>query len=165
MMEHPGLACRYLLVSQGEVMTDPVLVQTVLGSCVSVTFFSRPRKIGGIFHALLPYSREYESGAGLSEPYKYVDTAIRRVCARLEDIGVALRDVECKVFGGAGTIFRNGSSVGQKNVLAAFEILASLRLRVTASHVGGPKGRKIVFAAHTGEVYVKLLRERPFDEE
>ncbi len=159
--EYPGLACHYLLVGQGEVFTEPTLTQTVLGSCVSVTFFCRKTGVGGLFHALLPYKGEYESGNGVAEPYKYVDSAIERICARLEDRRVRLRDVECKVFGGAGTIFRDGSCIGEKNVRAAFETLAAMRLRVTASHVGGGRGRKIVFAAHTGEVYVKLLRGDP----
>jgi len=158
LVNHPGLECRYLMVGQGELFMKPILAQTVLGSCVSVTFHCRALGLGGVFHALLPRRAEYERETLIFEPYKYVDTAIARMCERLEDLGVRLTDVECKVFGGAGTIFRNGVSMGAKNVMAAFETLAARRLRVTASHVGGARGRKLVFVAHTGEVYVKFLK-------
>jgi len=156
--KHPGLECRYLMVGQGELFMKPMLAQTILGSCVSVTFHCRALGLGGVFHALLPHWAEYERGAPIIEPYKYVDTAITRMCEKLDNLGVRLSDVECKVFGGAGTIFNNGVSMGAKNVMAAYEILAERRLRITASHVGGERGRKLVFVAHTGEVYVKFLK-------
>lgn len=156
--KHPGLECRYLMVGQGELFKKPFLVQTILGSCVSVTFHCRALGLGGVFHALLPRRSEYEQDTLIHEPYKYVDTAIARMCGKLEDLGVRLSDVECKVFGGAGTIFRDGASMGAKNVMTAFEVLATRRLRIAASHVGGGRGRKLVFVAHTGEVYVKFLK-------
>ena len=156
---HPGLDSLYLLVAQGGVFERPTLVQTVLGSCVSVAFFSRRQRVGGIFHALLPCLADYEKGGPTpGNRFRYVDAAVDAVVASLSRRGVDLPEVECKVFGGAAAMFQGEACVGQKNVLAAYEALARHRLRVTASHVGGERGRKLVFISHTGEVYVKFLR-------
>ncbi|MDQ7832252.1 MAG: chemotaxis protein CheD [Desulfovibrionaceae bacterium] len=155
---YPDLESVYLLVAQGGVYERPTLVQTVLGSCVSVAFFSRQAGMGGIFHALLPHSADYEKVLTTGNRYRYVDAAVAAVAASLERRGVDLSETECKVFGGASALFQGEVGVGQKNVLAAYEALARHKLRVTASHVGGERGRKLVFFSHTGEVFVKFLK-------
>lgn len=157
---HPGVDQVYLLVAQGGLYDRPTLVQTVLGSCVSVVFFSREHLLGGIFHALLPTAAAYETVLPPQNPFRYVDSSIDALAARLARRGVAASEVECKVFGGASALFQGEAGVGELNVRAAFESLARHRFRVAASHVGGEKGRKLVFLSHTGEVFVKLLGSR-----
>ncbi len=154
---HPGADQVYLLVAQGGLYERPTLVQTVLGSCVSVAFFNRRRRIGGIFHALLPKAADYEAILPPQNPYRYVDAAVDALAAKLARLGVSATGMECKVFGGASALFQGEAGVGEKNVLMAFEALARHRLRVTATHVGGDRGRKLVFLSHTGEVFVKFL--------
>ncbi len=158
--EHPEADQIYLLVAQGGLYERPTLVQTVLGSCVSVVFFSRRHLLGGIFHALLPKAGDYEPLIPPLNPYRYVDAAVDALAARLARHGVSVAELECKVFGGASAIFQGEAGVGEKNVLAAFEALSRHRFRVTASHVGGDRGRKLVFVSHTGEVFVKFLGRR-----
>jgi chemotaxis receptor (MCP) glutamine deamidase CheD len=51
------------------------------------------------------------------------------------------------------------ASVGQLNICTAFQVLEMERLRVAASDVGGLRGRKILFSAHTGEVFLRRLRK------
>lgn len=154
---YPDLDSVYLLVAQGGVYERPTMVQTVLGSCVSVVFYSRDCGFGGLFHALLPRSADYEKVLLPGNRFRYVDAAVDALAGALTRRGADLSEVECKVFGGAGALFQGESGVGQKNVLAAYEALARHRLRVTASHVGGDRGRKLVFFSHTGEVFVKYL--------
>lgn len=155
----PDIASQYLLVAEGGVYEQPTAVQTVLGSCVSVTFFSPKRRIGGIFHALMPRRSEYERIDTGAPAFRYVDTAIEAVSKRLFQLGVKQQDVECKIFGGANAMFQHELSIGPKNVRVAFESLASYPLRIAATNVGGNAGRKILFFTHTGEVYVKLIKK------
>lgn len=158
--KHPGLDSVYLLVAQGGVFERPTLVQTVLGSCVSVVFFAREVGIGGMFHALLPKSADYEKGmVAPGNRYRYVDAAVDALVMSLKRRKVDPGMVECKVFGGAGAMFQGETAVGIKNVQSAYESLARHQLRVAASHVGGDRGRKLVFLSHTGEVFVKCLRQ------
>ncbi len=153
----PGIANHYLLVAEGKVYTVPTLVQTVLGSCVSVTFHCRDTGIGAMFHALLPSMDAYAKPADEEDVFRYVDSAITRIYSRLRAVGLKQQNIECKIFGGASAMFREEMSVGPKNVKIAFDVLASIPLRVTATNVGGANGRKIVFASHTGEVFVRKV--------
>ncbi len=153
----PGHALAFLNVAQGGLYERPTMAHTVLGSCVAVTFFAPRRGLAGIFHALLPKASEYRLHSPDQAPYKFVDTAIATVVQRMQRRGVALGEIECKVFGGASALFAEDMSVGRRNVEVAFASLAALGLRVAASNVGGERGRKIVFASSSGEIFVRLL--------
>lgn len=155
----PGITNQYMVVAEGGVYEKPTAVQTVLGSCVSVTFFSPRHHIGAMFHALMPKRSEYDRLDAGDSPYRYVDSAIEKICTRLFALGLKQQDLECKIFGGANAMFQHEISIGPKNVRMAFDTLAGYPLRVTATNVGGTSGRKLFFISHTGEVYVKLLKK------
>ena len=156
---YPDHTPAFLNVAQGGLYQQPTMAHTVLGSCVSVTFYVPTRGIGALFHALLPKAAEYRLHDRLeTAPYKFVDTAIETILARLARRGVTRQEIECKVFGGASALFSEEMSVGRRNVETAFSTLASFGLRVAASNVGGERGRKIVFASGTGEIFVRMLQ-------
>lgn len=154
---YPDHRPAFLNVAQGGLYENPTMAHTVLGSCVSVTFFVPSRGLAGIFHALLPRAEDYRLHDPEVTPYKFVDTAIQNITARLFHRGVSRNEIECKVFGGASAMFAAEISVGRRNVETAFVTLAELGLRVAASNVGGDRGRKIVFATSTGEIFVRML--------
>lgn len=151
------LNTEHLMIAEGKLYTEPLLVQTVLGSCVSVSFFHPRKNIGAIFHSLLPQFSAYETDEKNAAVFRYVDSAITRMVQAFGEINIKPSSLECKVFGGANALFPKEVSVGEKNVRTAFESLAKYNLRVVASNVGGMKGRKILFLPHTGDVFVKLL--------
>lgn len=154
---YPDHRLLFLNVAEGGLYETPTMAHTVLGSCVSVTFFVPSRGLAGIFHALLPRAEEYRLHDPLPSPYKFVDSAIQTMVTRLFRRGVARHEIECKVFGGASALFADEISVGRRNVETAFTTLAELGLRVAASNVGGERGRKIVFASGSGEIFVRML--------
>jgi chemotaxis protein CheD len=147
----------YLKIGEGGLYRRPTAVQTVLGSCVSVTFHDPQTRSGAIFHALLPRVSQFENPGPDLNPYKYVDTAIELLAKSFRDAGVSTARLEVKVFGGANHNTSAGLDIGVQNVNAAKDVLARHGLPVTASNTGGPKGRKILFISHTGEVYLKML--------
>lgn len=163
--EMPELESVYLMIAAGGAFSRPTAVQTVLGSCVSVTFHCPTLRIGGIFHALLPRAADYPRENPASTPYKYVDTAIQTVLDGLEHLGARRQRLEAKVFGGACSDVDQSAGVGLRNVEVAFETLELCRVRVKAADVGGRRGRKLLFLSHAGDVYVKRLGSKSEDEE
>ena len=141
-------------------MTDrPVVVSTVLGSCVSVTMFHPRSKVGAICHGLLPRC----GAGGRQEQFKFVDSSIRRMLACFDDLRIDRGEIEVKVFGGAemhGVIRakRLQASVGRQNVETAIGMIHEEGLRIITSDTGGSRGRKILFFTHTGNVLLKRLR-------
>ncbi len=144
--------------------TEPAVVRTVLGSCLSATMHCARLGAGAICHALFP-------GGGPpagDEAFRYVDRSIAAMAAWFDSIGARRREIEVKVFGGAGTGWsgegvRSPLDVGSLNVEAALGALAAQGLGVAARDVGGTAGRKLYFFSLTGEVYVKRLADGPGD--
>jgi chemotaxis protein CheD len=143
---------------------EPTVVITVLGSCLSVTMFSRRRKMGGICHGLLPQCNgDKECHGECIEGYKYVDCSIKKMVKIFDHHKVKRSDIEVKCFGGADMFSRQIErpgivSIGKQNIMTAEKILKSEGLRSHAQDLGGLQGRKIFFYTHTGEVLLKRLK-------
>lgn len=135
----------------------PMLVRTVLGSCVTATFFHNRSKLSGAFHAVLP-----RADLNSSQFCKFVDSAVAAVVFRFIERGVPASDVEVKLFGGAnkltnpdGPPLMESLNVGRKNVVLARELLENLGFAVGAEDVLGTTGRTLFFSTCTGQVWVK----------
>ncbi len=160
-----GLPHEYLHVGQGAVYRTPTLVQTVLGSCVSVTMHCARNGWGGIFHALLPRIGDYSKPSSPADPYRYVDSSIMELLREFSRAGIYPDSLECKVFGGASPLHQDSDvSAGKRNVEAAMETLARAGVTVSASSVGGNVGRKLFFRTDTGLVLQKRFLVRPGKE-
>ena len=149
----------YLLVGQGGIYTSPTLVQTVLGSCVSVTMYCAKYRWGGIFHALLPRIGDFSTNRTNGDHFRYVDAAIWQLLREFAKSGISAKSLECKIFGGASPLHQNcDASAGNRNVQVAMETLAELGVTVSASSVGGNGGRKLFFRTDTGLVLQKRFQ-------
>lgn len=156
------LDIRNVFLQPGELFIDekPAVVQTILGSCVSVTMFCTRGKFGGICHALLP------SGAA-DTPARHVEGAVRLLLEKMLQRGSRNDWLEIKLFGGARVINEATSKrpgVGDQNVARANALLQELHLPLKAADTGGMRGRRLFFNSGTGEVYVRKVRNSTLDE-
>jgi chemotaxis protein CheD len=146
----------YLKAGEVLVSRKPVLVSTVLGSCVAVTMFSASRGFGAICHAMLP------ENIGRDNDLRYVDAALRHMYEKITAYGSG-SDLSVKLFGGAQVLnvaepAPSRQTVGDQNVAQAEAVLASLGLAVTARDTGGLRGRKLFFCTRSGDVYMRFIR-------
>ena len=150
----PEIPKVYLKPGEFHFSMSPVVVTTVLGSCVSVTMFDRVSGAAAICHALLPEGPR-------SDAFRYVDSSILRMLEMFAANGVPRSHLEVKLFGGADMIGTGGSrvGVGRRNVEIAGRVLAAAGLMVSTHDVGGTRGRKLFFVTGTGEVFLKRLRQ------
>jgi len=152
-----------LLPGQVHLARRPMILQTILGSCVSVTFWSAQLGAAALCHGVLPRCpREGPPGATVSDGYRYVDYSIRYLAQKFDALGGDRKDIEVKVFGGADVLpaSRAGATkptVGSMNGRVALEVLEEEGFTVLACDLGGTRGRKIQFNTGTGEVYVYKL--------
>lgn len=152
---------RHVYLKPGEVLVsrNPVLVSTVLGSCVAVTMFSPGPKVGAICHAMLP------DNGGRNEDLRYVDTAVRYIYRKIIEYG-AKDTIVIKLFGGAqvlalGHYALAKRTIGELNVARAEETLRLLGLTVVNADIGGILGRKLYFSTINGAVYVRRMGRKP----
>lgn len=161
MMPSAGEDVLFLKPGQIMVSSEPLLVTTLLGSCVAVTMFSQRLQLGGICHAQLPTGGDPPGAEGQRHPGKFVDCAIREMLVRLSAKGALRDELEVKLFGGSDMFDarRRLHSVGRQNTEMALGILEREGVRVSKQDLGGGRGRKIIFHTHTGAVFLKRLKE------
>ena len=152
--------CREVFLKPGEILVsqNPILVNTILGSCVAITMYSPGRKVGAICHAIHPSDPKQEQN------FHYVETAIHNIYDRMIEYG-GEADLVVKLFGGAqvlefGLNTSAAKTIGAQNIIQAKRVLEELGLPLAGTDVGGKRGRKLFFSIKTGDVYVRKLRLR-----
>lgn len=160
----PDLPVIYLKAGEIRFSEKPVVIMTVLGSCLSVTMFHRSTGTGAICHGLMPgCGRQAECTVECADASRHVTCSIRRMVRQLDRLRIRRSEVEVKCFGGADMLgaaqnARPAASVGRQNIAAAQAVLTQEGFILVAKDVGGAVGRKIFFNTLTGEVLLKRLQ-------
>lgn len=133
---------------------EPMLINTILGSCVAICLWDPILKIGGMNHYMLPFW----NGQGLASP-KYGNIATEKLVQKMVQLGSNHRNLIAKVFGGGEVIDvkHNSFNIGIRNIEIAFNSLNEFAIPVKAQSIGGKNGRKIQFNTLTGEVKMKFI--------
>lgn len=164
----------YLKPGEIHFATEPARVITILGSCVSLVMYHRPRRLGAICHAMMPSLLEVRKEIDPGRRFQYVDGCMEWMLARFAQYHITPQSLEIKLFGGAGLFpdRRGGEqsmAVGERNIDMALKLIDAHDLRLKAWDVGGDKGRKLIFCTSTGEVLTKFVArtqvpDQPFSE-
>ena len=136
------------------------IVTIGLGSCVAIALYDQESRVGGLAHILLPnksMSRE------TLNPAKFPETIVPLMLDEMRRLGV--RDpsrIGAKIIGGASMfaqlIVGTGINVGERNVLATKEVLASAGIPLLAEDTGLDYGRSVYFHLTNGRVDVRSLK-------
>jgi chemotaxis protein CheD len=133
----------------------PMLIVTVLGSCVAACIRDRVSGIGGMNHFMLP---DGESGGASASSMRYGSYAMEVLINQLLKAGARRENLEAKVFGG-GNVLRGFSSinVGERNARFVRDYLRDVNIRILAEDLNDIHPRKVYFFPETGKVLVKKL--------
>jgi len=136
---------------------DLYVVNTILGSCVSVCLYDTHLQFGGINHYMLPFW----NGQGLASP-KFGNIAINKLLEKMLLMGSSQKNLVAKVFGGGNIIEANIAQfqIGDRNIAIAKDMLLELQIKIVSSSIGGNLGRKIQFNTLTGEVRQKIIEKK-----
>ncbi|MDP1927934.1 MAG: chemoreceptor glutamine deamidase CheD [Thiobacillus sp.] len=134
----------------------PMLIVTVLGSCVAACIRDRVSGIGGMNHFMLPDGGE--SGSASASSMRYGSYAMEVLIDQLLKAGARRENLEAKVFGG-GNVLRGFSSinVGERNAQFVRDYLRTVNIRILAEDLNDIHPRKVYYFPETGKVLVKKL--------
>ena len=139
-------------------MGDDTLITVGLGSCVAILLYDARVKIGGMAHILLPspaLSRQDKN------PAKFPQTAVPRLLELMAADGAQAQRITARLAGGAsmfaslappGTI-----QMGERNLVAARQVLNTHRLPLVGEAVGGDFGRTVRFRICDGQVQISTV--------
>ena len=135
---HPG----YVYIADGN-----TIIWTVLSSGIAVCLWDERSHRGGMNHFLRPKSQDPMKASPL-----FGDVALSVLIAKLLQVGSRREDLVARLYGGACPGLIGKETVGIENARVARLILEQYEIPIAAEHIGGEKGRKILFDVDTGSV-------------
>lgn len=162
---------QFILLDPGDlIVTDqPLTIQTILGSCVAVTFYHPQTGFSGITHSLLPTETHKSRNCGICDQqcslasshkkYLYVSCSVRDMIEQFSQKGISSNEVEVRLFGGAKPLSAISRDIGAENIETARSLLTQYRYYLNSEDVGGIQGRILTFHTETGEVTVKARKK------
>lgn len=141
---------------------DPVLISTLLGSCVAACLYDRGSGVAGMNHFLLA-NRRYARNMPMSitDAGRYGVHAMELLINDMLKLGASRRGIRAKVFGGGAVVEQfvcdNFDCVGDVNGRFMLEFLKTEGIPLEASDLGGKLGRIIRFRTDTFAAYRKYI--------
>lgn len=152
-----------ILLKTGDIIvcTEPIIIETVLGSCVSVCLWDRKYRVGGMNHFLLP-----RPVCRMKNPLFCGTESIKMLINRFSVLGCNRNQIVAMIFGGNRPLqlFQQSFDVGLKNVAIAKEILSEHGIPVLEEFTCKDYGVKVSFYTDTGRVFVKRLTGEMHDQ-
>ena len=139
-------------------LADDTLVTVGLGSCVAILLHDAEARVGGMAHILLPSPALSRMG---SNPAKFPQTAVPRLVELMAADGAKPRRLTARLAGGAsmfaalappGTI-----QMGERNLVAARQVLNAHQIPLVGEAVGGDFGRTVRLRVCDGRVEISTV--------
>jgi chemotaxis protein CheD len=139
------------------VSREPMVVYTVLGSCISACIRDPVARVGGMNHFMLPVPTGHQSGdAWGGESTRYGSFAMEQLINDILNRGGQKNRLEVKLFG-AGKIYDGNIDVGARNTEWVLSYVKTEGLSVVGRDLGNVYPRKIYYFTVSGRVLLKRI--------
>jgi len=138
---------------------DVALVTLGLGSCVAMALYDAETRTGGLAHLLLPTP---SLARDRSNPGRFAETVLPLLLGRMAAAGAERGRITARLVGGA-SMFGSGAAtpgplaMGERNVVAARQVLAAAQVPVVGEEVLKNHGRSVYFFLDDGRVEVRTV--------
>ena len=137
------------------VSASPMIVYTVLGSCISACIRDPVVGVGGMNHFMLPKPKEGGNDSW-GESARYGSYAMESLINEILKQGGMKSRLEVKLFG-AGKIYEGKIDVGARNAEWVLGFLKTEGLRPVKSDLGDVCPRKVYYFTESGRVLMKKI--------
>lgn len=150
---------------------EPVVIQTLLGSCVAACLYDPATGVAGLNHFLLAaprYSRtlpQTHTDAG-----RYGIAAIELLINDMVHLGADRRRLRAKVFGGATVVLKSEPSkdnffcIHEINQRFIREYLKTENIPIVSEDLGGERGRIVYFETDSFKVRRRYIKSSVLDK-
>lgn len=145
-------------IDMGEwfVSDQDLIIQTILGSCISVCLYADHTSFAGMNHFMLP-GKISETDIGKSKSGRYGMYAMEVLINELMKKGINKSHLKAKVFGGGNIlkIDNENLNIGRNNILFIKEYLAEEGIPIISGDIGKDFARTILFFPPTKKVLMR----------
>ncbi len=139
----------------------PVLISTLLGSCIAACLYDEAAAVAGLNHFLLAAPRYARSmPITHTDAGRYGINAMELLINDMVHLGASRKRLKAKVFGGAsviGTPRDNFLCVSEVNQRFIREYLATEAIPLVSEDLGGDRGRLVYFHTDTFKVFRRYI--------
>lgn len=149
------------------VSQEPMVIHTLLGSCVAACIRDPLLGLGGMNHFMLPKKRGHDGQESWSDSARYGSYAMEVLINEILKRGGHRERLEIKLFGG-GKIYNGNVDIGAGNAAWVMQYLDTEGLKPVQTDLGGSNPRKLYYFTESGRVLVKKverLSERALQEQ
>lgn len=136
------------------VSKEPMVVYTVLGSCISACIRDPQVGVGGMNHFMLPEPNGRDDSWG--ESTRYGSFAMESLINEIIKRGGNKHRLEVKLFG-AGKIYDGNIDVGMRNANWVLKYLSAEGLSPVKTDLGDVYPRKVYYFTESGRVLLKRI--------
>ena len=141
-----------LYIGEVAASRSPVILDTLLGSCVAVCLYDPVLRAGGMNHILLPKGSAGENNS------RFGIHAMELLINEMMKLGGDRRRFIAKAFGGANVLERiKMTPIGEGNAKFVREFLALEKIPLTAERLGGNHAVHLYFHTDTGKVTIHTV--------
>lgn len=137
------------------VSVEPVVLTTVLGSCVACCLFDPQTRIGGMNHFLLAAPLAGASVNG-SEAERYGLFAMELLVNEMLKAGASRSGLRAHLYGGAN-LHAGMKRIGSTNADFARRFLANDGIPLVYANLGGEHARRVDFKTSAGQARCRLV--------
>ncbi|MDC7125662.1 MAG: hypothetical protein PQJ46_08840 [Spirochaetales bacterium] len=142
--------------------SDDIVIDTVLGSCVSVVIYDPVLKMGGMNHFMLAETKLENNSQSRFGSERYGMFAMDALIGNVIKYGAKRERLKAKVFGGSRVLnVINTMNVGEDNIKYAEDYLQAEKIPIVKRDTGGTRARRIYFCVQNFRVFVRLIKSSP----
>ncbi len=159
--EEGGIPKKVLYLGECYASKEPMILETILGSCIATCIYDPVNKIGGMNHFLMPGAFLDNNLEDLMEKKdcRYGIFAIERLIQELIKLGAKKENLKAKIFGASymGALQKKEShiKIQEKNMAFAESYLKMAKIPIIQRYIGKEYALKVRFRTDTGETTVK----------
>ncbi|MBU4261828.1 MAG: chemotaxis protein CheD [Proteobacteria bacterium] len=168
MVPDQGKKTRRIGIGEYYASASPVVISTLLGSCVAACLWDPVRKIGGMNHILLPGRADMQH---FNTPARFGVNAMELLINEIVSLGGRKTNLVAKIFGGSNIypVLTEKFATGQRIVAFVKEFLSLESIEIINENTGGTDTRVIYFHTDTCDVFLKRtvssMREKIVSQE
>jgi chemotaxis protein CheD len=145
-------------IGEYKVAASPLILRTILGSCVAVIVYDKINKIGGLAHVYLPTGKDYNNNRDTTiTSHKFADVLLPLMIEEILKKNGNRRYFAAYLVGGASLFDMKPAGIldiGNKNLNAVRAELSEININYFELAVGGNKGRKVYFNLKNGDIEI-----------
>ena len=147
-----ALPLKRIVLGEWYATAEPMLIGTLLGSCVTACLFDPVQRVAGMNHFMLPRVLDDAQGSA-----RFGIHAMELLINGLMRLGAERRNLRAMAFG-AGAVNRAlASKVATLNGEFVREFLRREHIPLTAERLGGEQPREVYLRTDTGEAFVRRV--------